>query len=77
MDCMTDHINQLQKARDRLVAKRREMAEAIATTASLSPDRASEFATMQEAINAVDEAIRDEAKQRDQGNASGSGFLSR
>jgi hypothetical protein len=74
---MIDHINQLQKARDRLVEKRREMAEAIATTASLSPDRASEFAAIQEAIGAIDEAIRDEARYRDQANANGSGFLSR
>ena len=77
MDRMTDHISQLQKARERLVETRRELAEAIATTASLSPERASEFTTIQEAISAIDEAIRDEAKHRDQRNASGSGFLSK
>lgn len=60
MDRMTDHINQLQKERERLVATRREMAEAIATTASLSPDRAAAFTAIQEAINSVDEATRDE-----------------
>ena len=69
MDRMTDHINQLQKTRERLVETRREMAEAIATTPSLSPDRASEFTAIQEATNSIDEAIRDEA------NLSGGGFL--
>jgi hypothetical protein len=39
------------------------MAEAIATTASLSPDRAAEFTAIQEAINSVDEAIRDETRR--------------
>ena len=76
VDYMTDHIDQLQKARDRLVETRREMGEAIATTASLSPDRASEFAAIQEAISAIDDAIRDEARHRDQEKASGSVFLS-
>jgi hypothetical protein len=75
MDRMTDHINQLQKARERLVATRREMAEVIATTASLSPDRAAEFTAIQEAINSMDEAIRDETIHDGASRNSG-GFLS-
>jgi hypothetical protein len=75
MDRMTDHINQLQKARERLVATRREMAEAIATTASLSPDRAAEFTSIQEVINSIDEAIRDETIH-DEVNRNSGGFLS-
>jgi hypothetical protein len=75
MDRMTDHIDQLQKARERLVATRREMAEAIATKASLSPDRAAEFTAIQEAINSMDEAIRDETIHDGASRNSG-GFLS-
>jgi hypothetical protein len=51
------------------------MAEAIATTASLSPDRAAEFTAIQEAINSMDEAIRDETIHDGASRNSG-GFLS-
>jgi hypothetical protein len=45
------------------------MATAIAAAMSVSPERASEFAEIQAAIEAIDDAIRDEA------NLSGAGFL--
>jgi hypothetical protein len=56
------YVQQLQKARERLVAHRREMAEIIINTAAFIPDRAVEFTEIQDAIKSIDEAIEDEAK---------------
>ena len=56
------YVQQLQKARERLVAHRREMAEIIINTAAFIPERAVEFTEIQDAIRSVDEAIEDEAK---------------
>jgi hypothetical protein len=56
------YVQQLQNARERLVAHRREMAEIIINTAAFIPERAVEFTEIQDAINSIDEAIEDEAK---------------
>lgn len=56
------YVQQLQKARERLVAHRREMAEIIINTAAFIPERAVEFTEIQDAIKSIDEAIEDEAK---------------
>jgi acyl-CoA reductase-like NAD-dependent aldehyde dehydrogenase len=57
------YVQQLQKARERLVAHRREMAEIIINTAVFIPERAVEFTEIQDAIETIDEAIEDEAKR--------------
>jgi acyl-CoA reductase-like NAD-dependent aldehyde dehydrogenase len=57
------YVQQLQKARERLVAHRREMAEIIINTAAFIPERAVEFTEIQDAIKSIDEAIEDEAKR--------------
>ena len=56
------YVQQLQKARERLVAHRREMAEIIINTAAFIPERAVEFTEIQNAINSIDEAIEDEGR---------------
>jgi acyl-CoA reductase-like NAD-dependent aldehyde dehydrogenase len=56
------YVQQLRKARERLVAHRREMAEIIINTAAFIPERAVEFTEIQDAIKSIDEAIEDEAK---------------
>ena len=56
------YVQQLQKARERLVAHRREMAEII-NTAAFIPERAVEFTEIQDAIKSIDEAIEEEAKR--------------
>ena len=53
------YVQQLQKARERLVAHRREMAEIIINTAAFIPERAAEFTEIQDAIK----SIEDEAKR--------------
>ena len=57
------YVQQLQKARERLVAHRREMAEIIINTAAFIPERAVEFTEFQDAIKSIDEAIENEAKR--------------
>jgi hypothetical protein len=54
-----DHVKQLKAAREKLVAKRRELGSAIATgkTAAEFQQR---FITLQAAIEAVDHALADE-----------------
>jgi acyl-CoA reductase-like NAD-dependent aldehyde dehydrogenase len=56
------YVQQLQKARERLVAHRREMAEIIINTAAFIPERAVEFTEIQNAIKSIDEAIEDEGR---------------
>jgi len=56
------YVQQLQEARERLVAHRREMAEIIINTAAFIPERAVEFTEIQNAIKSIDEALEDEAK---------------
>jgi hypothetical protein len=56
------HVQQLQKARERMVAHRREMAEIIINTAAFIPERAFEFTEIQDAIKSIDEANEVEAK---------------
>jgi hypothetical protein len=47
------YVQQLQKARERLVAHRREMAEIIINTAAFIPERAVEFTEIQDAIKSI------------------------
>jgi len=47
------HVQQLQKARERLVAHRREMAEIIINTAAFTPERAVEFTEIQEVVSQI------------------------
>ena len=56
------YVQQLQKAREWLVAHRREMAEII-NTAAFIPERAAEFTEIEDAIKSIDEAIDEEAKR--------------
>ena len=51
------YVQQLQKARDRLVAHRREMAEIIINTAAFIPERAVEFTEIQDAVKSIDDEV--------------------
>jgi nucleoid DNA-binding protein len=50
----------LQKARTKLIEKRRAMAAEMAKVPSVSPATARDFTAIQEAIKSIDEALAEE-----------------
>ena len=66
-----EHIRVLVQVRENFVRKRREMAEQMVPEGAAAAHFAPSFVDLQDAIEAIDRAIEDEARQLNPGSTEG------